>query len=224
MNTKTTVITIAAVALTAALALGGGIAYAQTQPQTWGPGSMMGGTTGAMWGQTSSASMMNWAGRNSNNTAGTGMMGATGAGMMNGASNAGHMNGAAGTGMMNGAGYTGNMAAMHQWMTSNNGLHTVVWNALAQKLGLTTDELNAQLAQGQTLAQIAEAKGVSQADLAQTLQTAMQAGLDQAVAAGTLTQAQADQMRANMAGRYAQMITYMSTGNCHGAPATSTNP
>ena len=214
MNTKTTVIAIAAVALTAVLALGGGIAYAQTQQPTWGPGTMMGGTTGAMWGRTGRTGMMNWAG-NTGAAAGTGMMGGYGAGMMNGA---------AGTGMMNGTGYAGNMAAMHQWMTSNNGMHTVVWNALAEKLGLTTDELNAQLAQGQTLAQIAETKGVSQSDLAQALQTAMKTGLDQAVAAGTLTQAQADQMLANMAGRYAQMITYMSTGNCHGAPATSTNP
>ena len=187
MNTKTTFIVIAAVALTALLALGGGVAFAQTQQPGWGsgfgPGWMMGGNAGATWG----------------------MAGARGS------LGGGHMG--------NGAG----MAGMQQWMSTNNGMHTLVWNALAEKLGLTTDELAAQLAHGQTLAQVAEARGVSQADLSQALQTAVQAGLNQAVAEGVLTQAQADQMLTHMTGRYEQMLLNMGAGGCHGTPAPQTN-
>ncbi len=186
MNTKTTFIVIAAVALTALLALGGGVAFAQTQQPDWGsgfgPGWMMGGNAGATWGMAGARGMLG-----------------------------GHMG--------NGAG----MAGMQPWMSADNGMHTLIWNALAEKLGLTTDELAAQLAQGQTLAQLAEMQGVSQAALSQALQTAGQAGLTQAVAEGVLTQAQADQMLTHLAGRYEQMLLNMGTGGCHGAPTTQPN-
>lgn len=61
MNIKQTIV-IAAVILTALLALGGGVAFAQTQPPNWGggfgPGSMMGGNAGATWGMAGARSMM----------------------------------------------------------------------------------------------------------------------------------------------------------------------
>jgi len=136
-------------------------------------------------------------------------------------------------GMMGGQGMMGNMAAMsgvdmnamHTWMSTTGGMHDLVWGGLADALGLTQDDLNARLAGGETLAQVAEAQGVTQADLAAALETSVKAGLDQAVADGALTQAQADQMLSHMAGNYEWMLTQMGTGgmgfgagngNCHG--------
>ena len=123
-----------------------------------------------------------------------------------------------GPGMMGGYGMRGNrqgmmagvdVDAMHTWMTSTGGMHTQVWASLAETLGLTPDELSAQLAAGQTLAQIAEAQGVSQEEVTAALQTAMTTGLQQAVTGGVLTQAQADQMATWMTTRGATMFAHM---------------
>ena len=113
------------------------------------------------------------------------------------------------------------MTAMHTWMTDTGGMHTQVWASLAETLGLTPDELSAQLAAGQTLAQIAEAQGVSQEQLATAHQTAATRALQQAVADGVLTQAQADQMIARMSANGATMFTHMGGGF---GPATRTWP
>ena len=144
-------------------------------------------------------------------------------------------------GMMNGQGMMGGMAAMsgvdtvgamHQWMSTTNGMHNLVSGGLADALSLTQDDLNARLADGETLAQVAEAQGLTQADLATALEASVKAGLDQAVADGALTQAQADQMLSHMAGNYEWMITHMGTGgmgfgagngNCHGNLAQPNN-
>ncbi len=128
----------------------------------------------------------------------------------------GMMGGNGGYGMMgnfaqNGDGYAW-MNNMHQWMTTNGGMHTLVWNGLADALNLTPEGLNEQLASGKTLTQIAEAQGVSQEQLAVALETSVKAGLDKAVADGALTQVQADQMLGHMAGNYAWMISQMGAG------------
>jgi DNA-binding phage protein len=128
-----------------------------------------------------------------------------------------------GSGMMGGrggmmSGYTQNgddwewMNSMHQWMTASGGMHTFVWNALAEKLGLTNDELYAEVNSGKTIAQIAEEKGVSRADLVAALETAHQTSLAQAVTDGALTQEQADSILAQMAGRYEWMLDNMGSG------------
>ena len=127
-----------------------------------------------------------------------------------------------GSGMMGSGGMMGNgshmdqsdgsMQAMHAWMTQTGGMHTYMWASLAEALNLTPDALQAQLADGQTLTEIAAAQGLDQTQLADALKTAMQAGMAQAVAEGALTQAQADQMLAQMAGRYAWMIEHMASG------------
>jgi hypothetical protein len=82
-------------------------------------------------------------------------------------------NGWNGSGMMGGYSQDGNgadwMNDMHQWMTATGGMHTLVWDRLAEALGLTTDELNAELSSGKTLAQIAEKQGISQDELSVTL-------------------------------------------------------
>ena len=123
-----------------------------------------------------------------------------------------------GPGMMGGYGMRGtgqgmmagvDVDAMHAWMTNTGGMHTEMWASLAGALNLTPDELSAQLAAGQTLAQIAEAQGVSQDQLTTVLQSAMADGLKQAVADGVLTQAQADQMLTHMNAQGAAMFANM---------------
>ena len=91
-------------------------------------------------------------------------------------------------------------------------------------LGLTPDELTAQFAAGQTLAQIAEAQGVSQGQLTTAHQAAMTTALEQAVADGVLTQAQADQMLAQMTVNGATMFTHMGGGFGPGNRRVPVNP
>jgi len=149
-----------------------------------------------------------------------GMMGGYGGGMMGG-----YGGGMMGNFAQNGDGY-GWMQNMHQWMYTGGArsVHTIVWNGLAEALGLTPEELNAELASGKTLAQIAEAQGVSQEQLASALESSVKAGLDKAVADGVLTQAQADQMLSHMSSNYGWMLSHMGAGasagfgpgGCHG--------
>jgi cell division septum initiation protein DivIVA len=65
--------------------------------------------------------------------------------------------------------------------------------AEAQVLGVTTKQLNADFKSGTTVQQLATAKGLSQAQFQTQFQAALQSQLDQAVSAGTVTQAQEQQ-------------------------------
>mgnify|MGYP002398068261 CR=1 FL=1 len=135
-------------------------------------------------------------------------------GIMGGGYGYGMMGG--GYGRMGGFGQNGDtawMQNMHQWMTTTGGTHNLVWGGLAEALGLTQDELNAE-----------------QEQLADALEPSVKAGLDQAVADGALTQAQADGMLSQMAGRYEWMLSHMSSfgggfgpGGCHGNFAPQNN-
>lgn len=81
-------------------------------------------------------------------------------------------------------------------------LHDEMVKVLAEKLGITVDDLNTRLANGETMYSIALAEGFT-ADQAKTLMVdARIQAIDQAVANGDLTQAQADLMktRSNMMG------------------------
>ena len=184
---------IATVAVLAIAALGAGFVLAQTP------------TPPAPWGN------------------GYGMMG--GYGYQNGSPAPGYgYGGMMGNFAQNGDGYASlRVNNLHQWMTTNGGMHTLVWNGLADALNLTPDGLNEQLASGKTLTQIAEAQGVSQEQLAAALETSVKAGLDKAVADDVLTQAQADQMLNQMGGNYEWMISHLGAGGmgfgpggCHG--------
>ncbi len=73
-------------------------------------------------------------------------------------------------------------------------LHTYLLQAFAEKTGLSVDQVNAQLATGKTLAQIALDQGVKQEDLSTFLLEVHKLALDKAVAAGAITQQQADWM------------------------------
>jgi hypothetical protein len=77
------------------------------------------------------------------------------------------------------------------------GLHSqAALEAAAKALGMTADELSAQLWGGKTLADIAEEKGVDIADVKAAVEAAQIAetktAINQAVTDGTITQAKAD--------------------------------
>ncbi|MBI5563815.1 MAG: DUF2680 domain-containing protein [Chloroflexi bacterium] len=111
-------------------------------------------------------------------------------------------------GGMRGGMMGGNMGAMYNSMMADGGMHEAVLTAIAAELDLTYDELTTAL-QTQTLAQIAEAQGVSLETLQQVATTARNAELDELVAAGTLTQEQADWMKSRM-----QAMPNFGTGDC----------
>ena len=76
--------------------------------------------------------------------------------------------------------------------TALRDLPQAMLEAAAQKLGMTTTELLTQLRSGQTLAQIAQAKGTTEQAVIDAALAAAKTRLSQAVADGDLTQAQAD--------------------------------
>lgn len=114
---------------------------------------------------------------------------------------------------------------MHNWMwaTGARSVHTLVWDGLADGLGLTTEDLEAELASGNTLVEIAAARGVSQDELAAALETSMAAGLDQAVADGVVTEEQADWMLEQMGGDYLWILDHMGAGFMGGYGGCHTN-
>jgi hypothetical protein len=104
-----------------------------------------------------------------------------------------------GYGMMMG-GYGG-----YGWM------HDYVEQALADKLGLTEEQVEDALASGNTMYQIALDNGVAEADLSAFMTDVHQAAFDQAVAAGALAQERADWMLEHMQGMYGDGY---GLGNC----------
>ena len=74
-------------------------------------------------------------------------------------------------------------------------------DAAASALGMTVDELRTALQGGQSLAAVAQAKGVDVAKVVDALVAQMKAHLDQHVASGNHTQAEADQMLADARAR-----------------------
>jgi len=109
-----------------------------------------------------------------------GMMGGDGRGGMMGGNNRGGMMGGRAMGL--GAG------VMRGYIVS----------AFADAVGLTVNDVNTSLANGETLAQIAIAQGKTQADLPALWTQVRQDALNKAVADGVITQAQADMMLQRM--------------------------
>lgn len=98
---------------------------------------------------------------------------------------------------------------------------------VAKNLNLTSDQLKAQVQSGKTLSQIAQAKGVSETKLQTIVTNAVQDALKQAVAAGDLTQAQADMITKQLTSN-PQMLERILTqpfgqgaGNWQQPPATT---
>ncbi len=78
-------------------------------------------------------------------------------------------------------------------------------NAVAQTLGMTAQDLTTQLRAGKTLAELAQAKGVSQDAVKQAIANAEKAEVDAAVAAGRLTADQATQAKQQIDQRVAAL-------------------
>jgi hypothetical protein len=74
-------------------------------------------------------------------------------------------------------------------------LHDEMIAAYAEKLGISVDDLNDRLANGETMAQIAASAGLTADQFTTLMQEARSQAIDAAVEAGTLTQAQADWMK-----------------------------
>ncbi len=79
-------------------------------------------------------------------------------------------------------------------------------DAAAEALDMTVDELRSALSDGSTLAEVAEAQGVDRQALIDALVAAGQERLDQAVADGKLTQAEADERAADLEARVTERI------------------
>ncbi|HXG42312.1 MAG TPA: hypothetical protein VNL95_06260 [Dehalococcoidia bacterium] len=73
--------------------------------------------------------------------------------------------------------------------------HGVVLQSAAQVLGMSTDDLTAQLRQGKSLAQVAQEHGISTDDFKSRLLSQVDQQLSQLVQQGRLTQQQADQLK-----------------------------
>ena len=73
-------------------------------------------------------------------------------------------------------------------------LHDEMVVVIAAKLGITVDDLNARLAKGETMYSIMLAEGLTSTEATTLMADARNLAIDQAVANGDLTQAQADWM------------------------------
>jgi len=89
--------------------------------------------------------------------------------------------------------------------------HFADLDAAATYLGLTEAVLRAELEDGKTLAEIAKAEGKSVSGLVRALVKEAKARIDEAVADGRLTQAQADELEAGLE----QRITDLVNGELH---------
>lgn len=74
-------------------------------------------------------------------------------------------------------------------------LHDAMITVYSEKLGISVDELNTRLSNGETLAEIAAAKGLTVDQIIALRSEARTLAIDQAVKDGTITQAQAEWMK-----------------------------
>jgi hypothetical protein len=104
-------------------------------------------------------------------------------------------------GMMNGYGYGpgGMMGGGGRNFENGYGfMHDYMISAFAESVGLTVDQVNTRLSQGESLTQIANAEGFTGDKLTQLISQVWKSALDKAVAAGVITQSQADSMLQHM--------------------------
>lgn len=162
------------------------------QPFGYGPGGMMG-----EYGNQNQPGHGGMMGPDGNGYGPGGMMGENSRGGMMGRNEKGYGPG----GMMGSRGMGEYGGVMHDYMIS----------AFASAVGLTVDEVNTRLANHETPAQIAIAQGKSEADLPALWVQVRQEAVNKAVAAGVITQAQADLMLQHM-NNYAG--SGLGLGNC----------
>ena len=103
-------------------------------------------------------------------------------------------------------------------------MHDYMISYVADQLGLTVEDIESRLANGETLSSIALSTGLTADEFSNLLLDARNFALDQAVADGTLTQTQADWMksRSSLMGGNGSMMrgsgtrTGRGTGTCLG--------
>jgi len=88
-------------------------------------------------------------------------------------------------------------------------------------LGMTPEAIQAERLAGKSLAQIAEAKDISEDTLISTILDAKKADLAQLVADGKLTQAQADTMLSHMESQVKTMVERTAVGRPTGQPGVN---
>ena len=91
-------------------------------------------------------------------------------------------------------------------------------DAAADYLGLTEAQLRTQLESGKSLAQVAQAQGKSVDGLVDALVNEAKKHVDQAVSAGRLTRAQADEMLKNLRDRITSGVNSTGLGLPHFGP------
>jgi hypothetical protein len=102
-------------------------------------------------------------------------------------------------GMMGGRG--GGMMGRWQQDGDEGPMHTYMVAAFAKALGMTTEDLEAEIDAGKTMWQVAQDKGLSVEEFQTLMINARTEALKAAVADGVITQAQADWMLSHMQGR-----------------------
>ncbi len=103
-------------------------------------------------------------------------------------------------------------------------LHDAMISYFAEKLGLTVDQINTRLANGETMAQIAYSTGLTATQFQALMLDARSQAIDQAVKDGTLTQAQADWMKQRGAGTGGGRVAGMGRGAGQGQYANPACP
>jgi ribosomal protein S20 len=93
------------------------------------------------------------------------------------------------------------------------GVKQAMFDAAASTLNLSTDELTTRLRNGDTLTAIAQAQGTTEQAVIDAALAAARTQLDQAVTAGTLTQAQADAIYSDLQSRGADLLTHRGRGH-----------
>jgi hypothetical protein len=96
-----------------------------------------------------------------------------------------------------------------------------VKEAAAEVLGISEDELRTQLMSGQTLAQIAEAHGMSTADFKAALKEKITADLQAELDAGNITQEQFNEKTSNLDAKLDSIINSEGGLRFHGRSADS---
>lgn len=104
------------------------------------------------------------------------------------------------------------------------GLHTAMTEAAAQALGISADELRTALRDGQTVAELAAANGTTEQAVTDAALAAAKTQLDAAVAAGTLTQADADTIYADLEARGLELRGRGGPRGGRGGPPAESEP
>ncbi|WP_225752781.1 hypothetical protein [Actinotalea sp. Marseille-Q4924] len=89
---------------------------------------------------------------------------------------------------------------------AGHGMRGANLDAAAEALGLTTDELRDALADGSTLADVADAQGVAVDDLVAALVAAAEARIDDAVADGRIDAEEASELKAGLTERITERV------------------